>query len=246
MDWYKKPSSRYRDSELRTILGRKLFESGTHVLNTLEEMVADTFSIGKWVDDIKKSLLIGKPHIPPFIREVDYEMFNGFLFLRDEERLNMAYDSLMILKEHGYLEYDQQSQIIVIGFPKILQSLGRFQTDCLGDAIKKKELPWDIVSPFLSEEQVAHFVKKYPKICKLALIPKKELPRQIQPTRVDDNQDSDENKFKEQSDKTLDRVLEDKENDLYSELNKSTGELKYYQGHQEIDKKTFTSYIVPF
>ena len=236
MDWYKKESGRYRDSEIRTTLGRKNFCIGHHLLNVCEEIVADTFSIGKWIESIKKGLLDGKPITPPFVRTIDLEMLNMFLYMENEEEINRCYEVLPILQDMGYMEFTLENKVITLSFPKILQSLSEFQRDELTKALKDGSLPYEEVRKHLSKEQAKHYDKtlKGSKPRKENKKQNKDLKKPKKENDLDLNSDTDTN---------TNKVLVNDKLKLYSLLDKNTGEESYFIKDRKITRDEFESLV---
>ena len=199
MKFLKKDSRRYLDPELKSILGRKLYETGCYTLDKCEEIVTDDFDMSTWIDDIIKGLKQGKLIKPSVERYMAYDTFQHFLYVEDEERMNRVLDCLAILNQHGYLKYslDLTTNSIIVGLPHIFQSLTEWATKQIWLSMKAGKLPLEFIRGLLSEDQIEHYAKLISKLDddkqKLALYGDELYRNIIKPlTKSDIDKDSEE------------------------------------------------------
>lgn len=166
MKFFKKDSQRYLDPKLKSIFGRKLYETGCYVFGICEEMVTDDFDMSTWLEEIISGLKNGKKVRPSIERHVSIDTFEHFLYMEDEERMNRAYDCLEILNQHGYLKYsiDVETSSIVIGLPHIFESLGEWAKKQVWIGMKSGKLPLEFIRPLLTQEQIEHYANNISKL----------------------------------------------------------------------------------
>ena len=167
MDFYKKDSKRYLDTNLRSALGIKRYETGMYLINILEEMVADDFDMSRWIKEIIKGLKSNSKNYKPAVsRTLAFDIYEGFLYLADTKRKDIAFECLSILQEQGYIKFflDDRKNAITIELPRMLQSLTEWGTKQIWLNMKEGMLPFNIVKKLLSEEQREHYLLEISKM----------------------------------------------------------------------------------